>query len=523
MGQSYTCTTTTSLPENHRLIKHSGQVFTPSFLVRNMLDYAAYRGEEILGRHIMDNSCGDGAFLCEAVDRYCEAHLRKHGNTASLSAALAQHIHGIEIEPHAYSNCLYNLDAVVQSYGIGSVPWDIVNDNALRVATYNGKMDFVVGNPPYVRVHNLEDDYTAVKRFSFAQDGMTDLYLVFYELGLNMLTASGRLCYITPNSWLNSVAATNMRRYILQQKTLAGVVDLAHYQAFEKATTYTMITLFDNRHRTSALDYYTYAPDKHDKVFVCRLSYDDMTMGSNFYIAAPNELALLHSIKTQPHKSYCTVKNGFATLADSIFILGVDFDALTIPVLKASTGKWRRAFFPYDTAGKPLSRHAIFSHPEIAAYLSRHKETLLKGKSEEDCPQWYLYGRTQALRDVYAEKYALNTVIRDVASIRLERVPRGAGLYSGLYILTKAPLDMLKSIICSEDFVNYIKALKKYKSGGYYTFNSADVEQYINAKLTQYAHTTSLTPDQQCMWLAIKGRTPACNCRQYNINLSATP
>lgn len=49
------------------LKKHSGQVFTPDYLVRDILDTAGYSGPSVLRRHFMDNSCGDGAFLVEAV------------------------------------------------------------------------------------------------------------------------------------------------------------------------------------------------------------------------------------------------------------------------------------------------------------------------------------------------------------------------------------------------------------------------------------------------------------------------
>ena len=52
-------------------IKREGQVFTPDYLVSNMLDYCGYLGNNIIGKHIIDNSCGDGAFLCEIVKRYC--------------------------------------------------------------------------------------------------------------------------------------------------------------------------------------------------------------------------------------------------------------------------------------------------------------------------------------------------------------------------------------------------------------------------------------------------------------------
>lgn len=44
---------------------------------------------------------------------------------------------------------------------------DILNQDALSVSCFDGKMDFVVGNPPYVRVHNLADRYHNVKHLRF--------------------------------------------------------------------------------------------------------------------------------------------------------------------------------------------------------------------------------------------------------------------------------------------------------------------------------------------------------------------
>ena len=59
------------------------------------------------------------------------------------------------------------------------------------MSSYDERMDYVVGNPPYVRVHNLTRHYEDVKRYSFAASGMTDMYLAFYELGLRMLNERG--------------------------------------------------------------------------------------------------------------------------------------------------------------------------------------------------------------------------------------------------------------------------------------------------------------------------------------------
>ena len=79
-------------------------------------------------------------------------------------------------------------------------------------------MDFVFGNPPYVRVHNLENIYGEVKKFKFTEGGMTDLFIVFFEIGFKMLTRKGSMCLITPSSWLNSLAGRNLRKYILEHR-----------------------------------------------------------------------------------------------------------------------------------------------------------------------------------------------------------------------------------------------------------------------------------------------------------------
>lgn len=479
---------------SNRMVKHSGQVFTPDFLVISILDYAGYTQGNILQKHVIDNSCGDGAFLCEITNRYCCDFIALHDSTNGLKEELEQYIHGIELDPIAYENCLYNLTTIASEHGVEDVKWNVLNTSALSVTQYNGVMDYVIGNPPYVRVHNLEDDYEEVKSFSFAQDGMTDLYLVFYELGLRMLNKTGKLCYITPSSWLSSLAATNMRKYIMSYRNLVGLIDLGHYQAFENATTYTMIALFDLQHTNNQIEYYMYSEESHDKVYVDSFTYEQMSIGNNFYVASSKDLAMLRAIKTPPTHRFVQVKNGFATLADKVFIKDVPFKALTIPILKASTGKWHQGFFPYDTKGKPLSKEEIFSHPEIAEYLEKHKADLLKKHTEEQKPDWYLYGRTQALKDVYSMKYSINSIIKEVKTIKLIDVPVGSGLYSGLYILTEVPFDILESAIKSEEFINYLAMLKNYKSGGYYTYSSKDLEQYLNYKISQHERAKHFIP-----------------------------
>ena len=110
---------------------------------------------------------------------------------------------------------------------------------------------------------------------------------------------------------------------------------------------------------------------------------------------------------------------------------------------------------------------------------------LLKGKKEY--PGWYLFGRTQALADVFRPKLSINSLIRNEKDFKLIELKSGEGIYSGLYIITDYEISMsdIKEAIATPEFVEYIKTLKKYKSGEYYTFNSKDVEQYVNYYFSQ--------------------------------------
>ena len=476
--------------------KNLGQIFTPDYLVRDILDIADYKSQDaILGKHVIDNSCGDGAFLTEVARRYCTVAQRVKRRPVDLKKDLETFIHGIELDEQAYLACLSKLNDVAASFSLHDVAWDVRHANTLDVAEYDGKMDYVVGNPPYVRVHNLEGNFTRVKQYQFCIGGMTDLYLVFYELGLRMLKDGGRLCYIAPSSWFNSLAGHNMREYVKDTGYLREIVDLGHFQAFT-ATTYTAIVLLE-KSRQHDFSYKSY--DGQGQIRdVARLTFEECCFDDAIYLGAAAAVAECRKIKTGNWPEKVDVKNGFATLADDVFIADAfPFSEFAIPVVKASTGKWRNAFYPYDSAGKPIAKETIFANKDVASYLESRKAELLKGQSEAQNPNWHLYGRSQALKDVWVEKFAINTVVRDKASIKFTRVPAGSGLYSGLYILSDLPENRIKAALTSDEFIAYIRVLRKYKSGGYYTFSSKDVRQFLNYKLRDEGPTCPQPASEQ--------------------------
>lgn len=463
--------------------KLNGRFYTPKFIVENVLDLSGYQGQRILKKHTIDNSCGDGAFLIAIVDRYCKEFLKRNSNLQSLSKELSNYIHGIEIDENECHKCIKNLNNVVKQYGLNKVCWDINCNDTLYVEKYNGKMDFVLGNPPYIRVHNLGDSFNNIKQFSFAQSGMTDMYIVFYEIGLKMLNEKGTLGYITPSSFFSSLAGKYMRVYLVNNNLIDKIVDLKHFQAFT-ATTYSAIMVLKKSRKMQTTEYYQFKDINKFACYVDTLDVKDFYIGKNFYFACKNKLNELKSILTyKTSKDHFFVKNGFATLADKFFIGNFDFDDFTIPVIKASTGKQYKCIFPYSK-GKLIPYSHLTKKSYIKNYFETYKELLLKRNLEKD-HEWYGFGRTQGINDVYKRKYAINSLIRTPLDLKIVKCDEGVGVYSGLYILTEIEECELKEMLYSEDFIFYISLLGKYKNGGYYTFSSKDLKNYLEYKFEQ--------------------------------------
>ena len=146
--------------------KQNGVVYTPERIVKNILDMVGYSGTTILKKHIIDNSCGDGAFLTEVVDRYCDIAIQQNLTNEKIKKDLELYIHGIELDQIETQKCKENLNNIAKKYNIHDVKWDVLCENTLLCTKYFDKMDFVVGNPPYVRVHNL-NDLNLIKKFIF--------------------------------------------------------------------------------------------------------------------------------------------------------------------------------------------------------------------------------------------------------------------------------------------------------------------------------------------------------------------
>ncbi len=464
--------------------KEAGRVYTPTYIVDNILDLSGYHSSDILNKHVIDNSCGDGAFLCRIADRYCKEFLSCSDNRILLKENLEKYIHGIEIEISEQKKCVENLSKIVASYDVYNVEWDILCADALNIEQYNGKMDFVLGNPPYVRVHNLGEKFDVIKNYSFSQNGMSDLFIVFYELGIKMLNRNGVLGYITPSSYFNSVAGNYMRKYFLQNNLLRAIVDLQHFQAFA-ATTYTAITILQNNREERNVEYYRFDNKNLIPYYIDTLTPEEFCISGDYFFATKEELKTLNKIYYNFGESDILVKNGYATLCDPVFIHDFAFDSsYIIPVVKASKGIMQKILFPYDKKCALISEKVLSEDSFIYEYLLENKEKLLKRSNEKDCVKhWYAFGRSQAISDTFRDKLAINSLLRTEQDFKFTNAPAGTGVYGGLYILSNSvPLAEITKALKTKEFMSYVSLLGKYKSGGYYTYSSKDVKRYLDYK-----------------------------------------
>ena len=470
---------------------HNEQVFTPEHVVDTMFEELEYKGNNIRKKHIIDNSCGNGAILKKVVRTYINVCIMCGLPKEETIKELETYIHGIEIDAKLVRETINNLNKIAEEYSLGSVDWDIICDDAMFVSYFDNKMDYVIGNPPYCNIHDIPKvKRDIVKKYKFANGGMTDMYLVFFEIGINMLNENGKLAYITPNSWLTSTAGTNFRNYLKDSKTLLEIYQYGHYKVFDGINTYTCITMLCKTPKTNNMFVcYRNTSDSDLKLIQTMVNLDECMINGKIYLTDRNTLKILSDVDKvdKNDKDRIRVKNGFATLNDKFFIID-DYDNKedknVLCVCKASNCEMHYFFYPYDENGKPMS---LLEMDNKLVEFMRNRAIEMDVDTEN--PAWYLYGRTQALNDVKYDKISVNNLIRNSNDIKLyfliNNDKEQFGVYSGYYIpiYNKSIAYKIMEVLrydMSEDFIDYIKAVGKYKNGGYYTFSSKELETWFN-------------------------------------------
>ena len=108
-------------------------------------------------------------------------------------------------------------------------------------ARWRDGFDVVIGNPPYVRQELLSAYKTHWQSSFTTYDGMADLFVYFFERGLQQLKVGGRLGFIVSNKWLRGGYAEALRAHLAQQCVIETLVDFGHAPIFPDADAFPCI------------------------------------------------------------------------------------------------------------------------------------------------------------------------------------------------------------------------------------------------------------------------------------------
>lgn len=489
--------------------KFNGVVYTPSWIVKAILDNIDYT-QNIYNKKIIDPACGDGAFLSIAVDRFINSAKKAKNNNNETKNLIENNIYGFDIDKNAIQKCKSNLNNIAKKYNINNINWNIIETDSLNkniISKYFKFFDFVVGNPPYIRIQHLgkERRKKIQNEWSLCKHGSTDIFIAFFELGYNLLNSNGKLGYITPNTFLKTQAGKNLRYYIQNSNSLKMLIDFEHHQVFKNATTYSLITVIDKNHNNSVFSLYKGNQNNIqyiDDININNLDMNNWILTSNKIL---NKLKLIEARGT-PLNKIAKIHVGITTLADDYYIFknpiikgnittiklknGKEFNIETNilkPIIKASILKNpdekqnRYIIFPYK---KINEKHNIIPEEELKNkypstykyFLSIKNELLARDKGKPNPVLWYAFGRSQGLNTSFGNKILTSPI--NLKPNFIVWTKKEYTFYAGYCIKFNGDLNWLAKQLNSSDMEFYINRISRDYQNNYKSFAKSFIEKF---------------------------------------------
>lgn len=180
--------------------KRHGAFYTPPALVEALLDALPFSLSG--GARVLDPACGSGEFLLAAARR---------GGI----------VFGADLDAEAVAVARFRL--ACENRVIGELAEaNLLHDDERLPGPY----DVVIGNPPYVRFHNLPASERAAlgRRFETAT-GQFDLFAPFLETALARVRPGGAVAFVLPALFLRGARYATLRRFVLARARIAAVID----------------------------------------------------------------------------------------------------------------------------------------------------------------------------------------------------------------------------------------------------------------------------------------------------------
>ena len=457
-------------------MNHNCQIFTPSYIAKEMLDLANYT-DDILEKYVLDNSCGDGSLLTEVVRRYITKALKCKKTKKQISKDLFTYIIGVEIDPIYVEKCKNNLTQTAKEYGINITNWNIICDDGLK-HKFDLKFDFIVGNPPYIAyamLNNEERKYVK-ENFKSCSYGKFDYSYAFIEKCLSLLSNNGKMVFITPSNMYKTQFGKELRKLMLP--FITQIIDYSFEKVFKKVLTSPAITVFDKNDNPN-LVYKLKLYDDQREVCITKSELKDK------WYFFKNE-----SKGRKRFGDYFKVSNSIATLCNEVYIIneniiekyGIETQALKNTISPRSKKYDRKEYiiFPYKyDENNKLIRYEELEYqkqfPNTYKYLFENKDKLEKTNKDIGA-KWFEFGRSQALAHLNQPKLLISTIATNnliVYDLTKDDIP-----YSGLYIvpIRNFDLDFAKLILNKKSTMKYLKASGIVLNGTSIRISTKDIE-----------------------------------------------
>ncbi|MBI1936200.1 Eco57I restriction-modification methylase domain-containing protein [Candidatus Woesearchaeota archaeon] len=490
----------------------NGAVYTPTFIVNYIVENTI--SKEGL---VCDCSCGSGAFLIGSLKRL------QTFSSKNIISLIENNLFGVDITDYSIrrTKIMLSLYALENNQDKEKISFNLHVADSLNidwrtifpeVFIKNNGFDFVVGNPPYVRIQDLKNISKNIlsKRWQSIGTGNYNLYFAFFELGVELLNQNGKLGYITPNNYFTSLAGINLRGYLGKNKKITKILNFNHLKIFDNAQTYTCITFMSKDNVKPYFDYY-YMDNKSElysdyESLNFTKSYYDWLDSKKWRLMGEKDYQNIRRIETKgiPLNKLCPIKVGIATLKDIVYFVE-DFDqyychkeysgkvypiekGITRKIVKISSMKnegqikndKRRIIFPYI---KENGKFKIMSekylkekYPNCYKYLLMARSELEKrDKGKKSYPVWFAWGRTQGMDYRGAKLYTRTFYHKPDFMIDEDE----DNLFcNGYAVFCKTNIRAIQKILNSKIMDYYVKKTSVEIEGNYQCYQKNFIEKF---------------------------------------------
>lgn len=193
----------------------TGSFYTNKRLVRFILSQV-----DIVNKKVIDPAGGTGNFIIDIIQSLWES-LQWKSKDEMMSYVL-RYIDFNEIKDHSFRVCIDRINAFsffafgeklsdtdLESLSAHFSQEDFLTDFKGR----EGQYDLIVGNPPYLGTKSLGEGYLSLLRNAFGFSD--DLYSLFTHKAIDLLTDSGKLCFITSSTFMTIRTKEQLRKKMI--------------------------------------------------------------------------------------------------------------------------------------------------------------------------------------------------------------------------------------------------------------------------------------------------------------------